>query len=126
MAAGHALNDEDRQPWLEQLNRLMRGWAEAGKSGVLACSALKQKYRATLSAGLPAGEPHFVLLDGSREMIAERLAARHHEFMTSTLLDSQLATLETPSDAEALRVVNDRPPEEIVSEILAHVTSNSA
>jgi gluconokinase len=59
-------------------------------------------------------------------MIAERLAARHHEFMTSTLLDSQLATLETPSDAEALRVVNDRPPEEIVSEILAHVTSNSA
>src|SRR3954449_4375849 len=55
MAAGHPLNDEDRQPWLETLNRLMLGWREERKSGVLACSALKQKYRETLSAKMPAG-----------------------------------------------------------------------
>ena len=119
MAAGEALNDDDRQPWLEELNRLMRGWYEAGSGGVLACSALKEKYRATLSSGMPAGAVDFVLLDGSRELIAERLAARSHEFMTGKLLDSQLATLERPVDA--LRIVNDRSPEEIVREILAQL-----
>ncbi len=70
MAAGNPLNDEDRQPWLETLNRLMRGWFEAGKGGVLACSALKAKYRETLAAGMPKGAVHFVLLDGSPELIA--------------------------------------------------------
>ena len=65
MAAGQPLNDEDRQPWLETLNRLMRGWFEEGKSGVLACSALKAKYRDTLAAGMPEGAVSFVWLDGS-------------------------------------------------------------
>ena len=50
MASGHPLNDDDRQPWLETLNGLMRGWLAAGKNGVLACSALKESYRATLAA----------------------------------------------------------------------------
>jgi gluconokinase len=119
MAEGHALNDEDRQPWLETLNRLMRDWFEAKKSGVLACSALKEKYRATLAAGMPAGTVKFVLLDGDKELFAERMVARHHEFMNPALLDSQLATLEAPSNA--LRVVNDRTPNEVVSEILARL-----
>ena len=131
MAAGQPLNDADRQPWLESLNRLLRGWYEAGLSGaglpgggshdgsaggVLACSALKEAYRATLTGELPAGAVTFVLLDGSKELIAERLAHRHHEFMSTRLLDSQFATLEPPADA--LRVVNDRPPEQVVSDIL--------
>jgi gluconokinase len=120
MAEGHALNDDDREPWLEELNRLMRGWFREGKSGVLACSALKEKYRTTLKMGLPEGAVTFVLLDGSKDMIAGRLASRTHEYMNPKLLDSQLATLERPEDA--LRVVNDRAPEEIVSEILAHVS----
>jgi gluconokinase len=119
MAAGHALNDDDRQPWLEELNRLLRGWYESGKGGVLACSALKEKYRTTLRAGMPGGAVHFVLLDGPPELIAERLAARHHEYMNPGLLASQLATLEPPEDA--LRVVNDRPPDEVVDQILSHV-----
>ena len=46
-----ALNDEDRQPWLETLNGMMRGWFAAGQGGVLACSALKEKYRETLAPG---------------------------------------------------------------------------
>ncbi len=119
MAAGHPLDDADRQPWLESLNRLMRGWVEAGKGGVLACSALKESYRQTLIAEMPEETVQFVLLDGSPEMIAERLAARHHEFMTPQLLDSQLKTLERPADAFA--VVNDRAPDEVVDEILKHV-----
>jgi gluconokinase len=123
MAAGHALNDEDREPWLETLNRLMRAWFESKKSGVLACSALKEKYRVTLAAGMPAGAAAFVLLDGSRELLEKRIAARHHEYMNPALLDSQLATLEAPSDA--LRVVNDRTPNEVVSEILSRLPAVS-
>ncbi|QNI38216.1 gluconokinase [Edaphobacter albus] len=116
MAAGHPLNDEDREPWLEILNRLMRGWHDEGKSGVLACSALKQKYRVTLSLGIPSEALRFVWLDGSEELISERLAARHHEFMNPNLLQSQFQALEPPADA--LRIVNDRAPDEVVSSIL--------
>ena len=116
MAAGQALNDDDRQPWLETLNGVMRGWYDSGKGGVLACSALKEKYRATLASGMPAGAVSFVLLDGSRELIQERLSQRHHEYMNPKLLDSQLATLEKPHDA--ICVVNDKAPAEVVDEIL--------
>ena len=119
MASGQPLNDEDRAPWLETLNGLLQQWHSSGKGGVLACSALKEKYRETLAKGLPRGTVKFVLLDGSKELISERLVARKHEFMNSALLDSQFATLEPPSDA--LRIVNDKPPEEIVDEILEQV-----
>ena len=124
MASGQPLNDEDRQPWLETLNGLLKGWFEAGKGGVLACSALRERYRETLQAGMPAGTIHFVLLDGSAELLGERLAARHHEFMNAKLLASQFATLEPPADA--LRVVNDREPDQVVDEILAHVSPAQA
>ncbi|WP_353071169.1 gluconokinase [Tunturiibacter gelidoferens] len=121
MAAGHPLDDRDRQPWLEALNRLLRNWLAEGKSGVMACSALKARYRATLQAGMPKGAVSFVMLEASKEMLAARLAERKHEFMNPGLLDSQLATLEMPSDA--VRIVNDRAPEEIVSQILAQISS---
>jgi gluconokinase len=119
MHAGIPLTDEDRQPWLETLNGLLRGWFQSGKGGVLACSALKEKYRQTLAAGIPPGAITFVWLDGDKELLSERMAQRHHEYMNPKLLDSQLATLEPPKDA--LRVVNDRPPEQVVDEILQHV-----
>jgi gluconokinase len=116
MAAGHPLNDEDRQPWLETLNQLMRGWNESGKGGVLACSALKESYRTTLASGMAKGSVRFVLLDGAKELIEERLARRRHEYMNPKLLESQLATLEPPADA--LTVVNDKSPEAVVDEIV--------
>lgn len=119
MAAGQPLNDEDRQPWLATLNTLMLSWFREGKSGVLACSALKEKYRATLSQEIPESELRFVWLDGPKALIAERLAKRHHEFMNSKLLDSQIATLEIPKDA--LRVEIDGEPEEIVERVLEQV-----
>lgn len=119
MAAGHPLNDEDRQPWLETLNQLLRGWYQSAQSGVLACSALKQQYRDTLETNLPNGAVTFVWLDTPKEIIAERLAARHHEFMNPNLLQSQIDTLEPPVDA--LRIVNDRAPEEVVDTILEKI-----
>jgi gluconokinase len=121
MAAGHPLNDEDRQPWLEALNRLLKEWFAEGKSGVLACSALKVSYRVTLQAGMPNGAVSFVVLEASKEMLAARLAERKHEFMSAKLLESQLATLEIPSDA--VRVMNDRSPDEVVSQILERIWS---
>ncbi len=122
MAAGHPLTDDDRQPWLETLNRLIRGWFADGKKGVLACSALRQSYRDALSEGMPEGVVHFVWLDGSPRLIAERLAARHHEYMNPNLLTSQLNTLEPPVDA--VRVVNDRTPNEVVDRILKEIAAS--
>jgi gluconokinase len=120
MRAGIPLNDEDREPWLEILNGLLRGWYQSGESGVLACSALRESYRQTLEKGIPPNAIKFVWLDADKELLSERLAGRHHEYMNPKLLESQLETLEPPKDA--LRVVNDRPPEQVVDEILQHVS----
>jgi gluconokinase len=119
MAAGHPLNDSDRQPWLEILNGVLRGWHDHGTRGVLACSALKESYRMTLASGMPEGAVTFCLLELSRQMLEKRLAERHHEFMNPKLLDTQLATLEEPKDA--IVVKNDRAPDEVADEILKKV-----
>ena len=119
MAAGHPLDDQDRQPWLETLNSLLLQWFEAGKGGILACSALKDEYRKTLVRGLPPNGYTFVLLDGSRELIAERMSERKNHYMNPDLLDSQFATLEPP--ANALRITNDRAPEQVVDQIVKHL-----
>ena len=55
MAAGQPLDDVDREPWLERLNGLLLSWYQRGTDGVLACSALKEKYREALGAGMPDG-----------------------------------------------------------------------
>jgi gluconokinase len=119
MAAGHALDDADRQPWLEILNGVLRGWHDNGTNGVMACSALKVKYRETLSSGMPEGAVKFCLLELSREMLEQRMAQRHHEFMNPNLLSSQLATLEAPTGA--LMVKNDRAPGDVVEEIIEKI-----
>jgi gluconokinase len=62
-----------------------------------------------------------VLLEGAPELIAERLAARQHEYMNPNLLGSQLKTLEPPSEGESFRIVNDQAPSEIVDQILSHI-----
>jgi gluconokinase len=119
MAAGTPLTDEDRAPWLRTLNELLRSWDAKESNGVMACSALKAKYHDTLEAGIPTTHIQFIFLDGSKELIAQRLATRKHEYMNPLLLDSQLATLERPTDA--FRIVNDRPREAIVDYLLEHV-----
>ena len=98
MRAGIPLNDEDRWPWLERLARALHEAAERKGASVGACSALKRAYRDFLAQ--QAGEPiTFVYLDGTREIIGERMARRHHEYMPTSLLDSQFATLEIPDPA---------------------------
>jgi gluconokinase len=121
MAAGRALTDEDREPWLETLNGVLRKWLAEGRSGVLACSALKESYRETLSAGMPAGTVCFCFLDAPKALIAQRLVNRHHEYMNPALLESQMQTLEPPKNG--LRVVNDRTPEAVVDEIVERLRS---
>jgi gluconokinase len=101
MRAGVPLNDADRQPWLENLAQLISENIHAGKSAILACSALKQTYRDTLSI---SNEVRFVYLKGDRTIIAERLRERRDHYMNPKLLDSQFETLEEPEDALAIDV----------------------
>jgi len=96
MAAGHALDDEDRQPWLEQVAAWIRERTDAGRPGIITCSALKRSYRDVLRGD----RVEFVYLAGTREQIAKRLAARHGHFMPAALLDSQFAALEPPTPDE--------------------------
>jgi gluconokinase len=119
MRAGIALTDEDRAPWLQTLNGLLRQWAEKGQRGVLACSALKAAYRDTLSAGIAPGVMAYLWLDGDPKLIQQRLEARKGTYMNPALLGSQFATLEAPKDA--VRVVNDRTPDEVVGEVMTRL-----
>jgi gluconokinase len=121
MVSGQPLTDEDRAPWLVRLNELLRRWDDQPQGGILACSALEEKYRRVLEQGISESRIHFILLDGPKELIAKRLAARKHEFMNANLLASQLAILEPPTEPNAFRVVNDRPPDEIAEEILSRI-----
>ena len=102
MRAGIPLDDADRAQWLVLLNARLRESAAAGEPVVLACSALKQRYRDTLAAGLTG--LRVVHLTGSRELIAARLAGRQHRYMPASLLDSQFAALEPPTDAIVIDV----------------------
>ncbi|MBI1215555.1 MAG: AAA family ATPase [Alphaproteobacteria bacterium] len=124
MKAGVPLEDDDRRPWLETLNALLRGWQAEGAGGILACSALKESYRDILRTGLPENALRFVLLDAPRETIEQRLAQRRHEYMNPNLLDSQLKTLEPPRDA--LTVTNDRTPEDVAAGILEWLEDETA
>jgi gluconokinase len=113
MQSGVPLDDADRQPWLETLSREIGAWLDAGRTVVLACSALKQRYRDILKAGRPG--VRFVHLEGDPALIRERLQKRRGHYMPASLLNSQLAALEEPADAITVGV--DAPPEVIVAEI---------
>lgn len=117
MSAGIALTDEDRWPWLARLGEVMR--EKAGETGgvVCACSALRRVYREVLSEkiGLPV---LYVLLDGDRDLLWERMSARKDHYMPPSLLDSQLATLERPADDEPAIVISiDQSVGDIVTAI---------
>ena len=113
MRSGVPLDDADRQPWLETLSREIGAWLEAGRTVVLACSALKQRYRDILKAGRPG--VRFVHLKGDEDLIRQRLEHRRGHYMPASLLDSQLAALEEPADAITVGI--DASPDGIVAEI---------
>jgi gluconokinase len=110
MASGIPLEDTDRWPWLDKLNGLLR----AERDAVIACSALKESYRRRLLDGIT--EARIVFLEGSRELIAARVAGRKHRYMPASLLDSQFATLEPP--AQAMRIDVSAPLERSVDAIV--------
>lgn len=99
MASGHPLTDADREPWLRAIGRELAAGLQQGTATVIACSSLKRQYRDLIRSYAP--ETQFIHLDGSRELIAERLTQRDHEYMPPTLLDSQFATLEPLGEDEA-------------------------
>jgi gluconokinase len=109
---GIALDDSDRAPWLAAMHNAILRWNAEEQNVVLACSALKRSYRAQLGSG----QVQFVYLKGTRELILQRLRARHGHFASETILETQFRDLEEPDDA--IKVEIDRLPEEIVTEIV--------
>ncbi len=99
MRAAVALDDDDRRPWLERLNAMLRHAQAKGEPVVLACSALRRRYRDVLRSRVDGVV--LVHLAGEMPLIAARLAARSHRYMPATLLESQFAALEAPDAAEA-------------------------
>jgi gluconokinase len=102
MHRGEPLTDADRAPWLRALRVRIDELAAAGRSAVVACSALKQAYRDVLVSGRP--EVVFVHLTVPAAVIRDRLDRRRGHFMPAALLDSQLATLEAPAGILAVDV----------------------
>lgn len=99
MGSGIPLTDDDRWPWLARVGEAMKAETEAGRGVVVACSALRRAYRDALRSAAD-GPVFFVHLDGERELLERRLADRTGHFMPSSLLDSQLGTLERLQEGE--------------------------
>ena len=112
MTAGVPLTDADRLPWLRRIATWIADHVAAGRDGVVTCSALKRAYR-DLLRGSGAGV-RFVYLRGAKDVIAQRLAARHGHYMPASLLDSQFADLEPPGPDEPAITVDIGPAPEIV------------
>nr|WP_321231247.1 NADP-dependent phosphogluconate dehydrogenase [uncultured Psychroserpens sp.] len=121
MSSGQALNDDDRQGWLETLNDLAKKQLTKD-SCVIVCSALKQKYRDILSRNIES-ETKWVHLSGSFEQIFERVNSRPNHFMPSELLKSQFDILENPKDA--LQIDISLTPEHIIKTIKHKLMSTS-
>ncbi|WP_232090669.1 gluconokinase [Billgrantia diversa] len=117
MANGIPLDDDDRREWLETLAGLIGDHRRRDASLVLACSALKQRYRELLRRG--DSELAFLFLEGRRDELRQRLAAREeHFFRGEAMLDSQLRDLEPPGEAEAVVCSISDTPEAIVENFL--------
>ncbi|MFC7847199.1 gluconokinase [Arthrobacter sp. NPDC057388] len=120
MSQGIPLQDEDRWPWLQEIQNWMTAQARAGHSTVLTCSALKQSYRKLLAEA--EGRVVFLHLHGESELLSQRMQGREGHFMPPTLLPSQLATLEALTAEElgagSLRLDITRTPEDLITEIL--------
>jgi gluconokinase len=117
MRSGQALTDDDRSPWLQRLRDEIERSFAARENAVLACSALKRKYRDVLRV---SSEVKFVFLRGNYALIENRLRQRRGHFMNPELLRSQFTDLEEPkADEDVLTVELGRSPQEIVEEIKA-------
>jgi gluconokinase len=112
---GVPLTDADRKPWLAALHNVIARSLDRREHAVVACSALKARYRDALR-----GDRHpvrFVYLGASAEVLRRRLEARAAHFFNPALLQDQLATLEQPHPADTLILDACAPPEQILSAI---------
>ncbi|KAJ6669617.1 hypothetical protein lerEdw1_000166 [Lerista edwardsae] len=135
MAEGIPLNDQDRIPWLCHLHDILMREHESGQNAIVACSALKKRYRCILENGEAGAHGQlkeqagpaprkilFVHLAGPMDLIASRLGKRRGHFMPLELLQSQFDTLEPPSPPENyIEISLEKPVSEIISEIEAHI-----
>ena len=109
MRSGQPLNDEDRQEWLQKIHELAIEHMQLN-GAIIACSALKEKYRTILNDKIQ--EPLWIFLQGSYEMIYRRLKERKGHYMPASLLQSQFDNLEIPNNAVKISIENT--PGEIV------------
>jgi carbohydrate kinase (thermoresistant glucokinase family) len=121
MRKGQPLNDSDREEWLARINEIAREQA-ARKGAIIACSALKEKYRKVLTSRLTV--PVFwVFLRGNFELIEKRMRLRKDHFMPASLLASQFETLEVPTDAITVDIHDE--PDEMVEAITSRLRLSS-
>ena len=121
MTQGIPLTDEDRKDWLVKMNQAARDQAKL-TGAVIACSALKEKYRAILSSGITA-PLYWVFLQGSFELIKKRMEERKDHFMPAGLLSSQFDALQIPSNCITVDI--SKNPNEIVEMIISQIDIKS-
>ena len=118
MHNGVPLTDDDRWPWLDAIADSIDRTRRIGKHSVIACSALKRRYRDVLIG--ERRDVRLVYLKGEEELIARRIATRHEHFMPRSLLHSQFEALEEPGPDENPVTLSIEPaPREIVVQILS-------
>lgn len=110
---GMPLSDSDRAPWLRELHQAILRWDRANQNVVLACSALKCKYRDQLHRG---ARVQFIHLRGDEQLILERLRTRRGHFASAAILKSQFEDLEESDDAMTVEI--DKAPQAIVDDII--------
>ena len=120
MSRGEPLDDRDRAPWLTRLRELIDEHLEGDEPLILACSALKERYRKRLRADRRVG---FIYLEGDFDLILERMNERGDHFMKSEMLESQFEALEEPDPGDAVRVDITPPLEEVVKSIVTKLSS---
>ena len=122
MRRGTPLTDADRWPWLDRVAGWIDARLAAGENGIITCSALRRAYRDRI-IGARAGV-RLVFLHGDRALLAARVAARKHEYMPASLLDSQLATLEPPgADERPIALDVTPPPEALAGAVIAALSA---
>lgn len=114
MRRGVPLTDDDRESWLRALREVIVAALARNELAAMTCSALKEKYREQLQGG--DARVQFVFLNGPQKLIEGRLENRVGHYMPPTLLGSQFAILEPPTDALTFSV--EKSPEEIVAELI--------
>ncbi|QLB17382.1 gluconate kinase [Mannheimia varigena] len=121
MASGTPLNDDDRRPWLERINDAAFSLEQKSEKGIIVCSALKKKYRDQIREG--NADVKFLFLNGSFELVLERMKQRKGHFMKPEMLQSQFNTLEIPQadESDVIFIDIDGSFEEVVERCVAAV-----